>query len=282
MRRQSSRPWLRHRDKEHHQARHADESSSHGAAGSASHGPQAASYDIVENSSVEQGYHHQQSSTSRLHHLEALHTGLDEPPSQLSMHSEVWKSHGQHEEFVQGSRMDEHYREATLHAEAELSGLISKTRDDFGESVDADTFREVIEYSFRSWQNQSEQGESSTSAKREPDPALERTETFPFIEKPSDLELHRPTAVVPPNHTCSWRDRYIALTSEIRLLKAEMSSQSVQNSEIRTNTGQEHHDTMADQEDDLGIQGVTIIMHLQGKDDIVINTDLTQEFETSG
>lgn len=99
----------------------------------------------------------------------------------------------------------------------------------------------------------------------------QQKEPLAVVGKFSELDLHRPSAVAPPTHECSWRDRYMALTKEIRQLKAEMSSVS----RVLETTEREviHEDRM------LGIESVTIVMHLKDKDDLVINTDLTQEEE---
>lgn len=99
----------------------------------------------------------------------------------------------------------------------------------------------------------------------------QQKEPLAVVGKSSELDLHRPSAVAPPTHECSWRDRYMALTKEIRQLKAEMSSVS----RVLETTEREviHEDRM------LGIESVTIVMHLKDKDDLVINTDLTQEEE---
>ncbi|KAI1410178.1 hypothetical protein F5Y13DRAFT_202535 [Hypoxylon sp. FL1857] len=92
----------------------------------------------------------------------------------------------------------------------------------------------------------------------------------------SDFEIHRPSPIVPPNHDCNWKDRYLALAAEIRLLKAELSTRA--SLAIRDdNYTREAGEDIANHDDDLGIEGVTIIMHLRGRDDLVINTDLTQE-----
>ncbi|KAI0155869.1 hypothetical protein BJ166DRAFT_531595 [Pestalotiopsis sp. NC0098] len=99
----------------------------------------------------------------------------------------------------------------------------------------------------------------------------QQKEPLAVVGKSSELDLHRPSAVAPPTHECSWRDRYMALTKEVRQLKAEMSSVS----RVLETTEREvmHEDRM------LGIESVTIVMHLKDKDDLVINTDLTQEEE---
>lgn len=98
-------------------------------------------------------------------------------------------------------------------------------------------------------------------------------ESFLFEDKASDLELQRPTPIAPPNHDCSWKNRYMALTAEIRLLKAQMTNR-LPSAEADTGITVQNHEWRPDE--DLGIQGLTIVMHLKGKDDLVINTDLTQ------
>ncbi|OTA80057.1 hypothetical protein M434DRAFT_38162 [Hypoxylon sp. CO27-5] len=91
-----------------------------------------------------------------------------------------------------------------------------------------------------------------------------------------ELEIHRPTPIVPPNHDCSWKDRYMALAAEIRLLKAELSTRASLAIRDVDYTGEGGEGAVND-DDDLGIEGVTIIMHLRGRDDLVINTDLTRD-----
>ncbi|OTB20184.1 hypothetical protein K445DRAFT_299230 [Daldinia sp. EC12] len=95
----------------------------------------------------------------------------------------------------------------------------------------------------------------------------------------SEFELHRPNPIAPPNHDCSWKDRYLALTAEIRLLKAELSTRaSLRGPEVGY-TGREDSHAVNEEDDGLGIEGITIVMHLKGRDDLVINTDLTQAAE---
>ncbi|KAI1375923.1 hypothetical protein F4677DRAFT_460162 [Hypoxylon crocopeplum] len=99
-------------------------------------------------------------------------------------------------------------------------------------------------------------------------------EPIPIPSESLDYEIQRPNPVAPPNHHCGWEERYLALTAEIRLLKAELSTRaSLRGTDIDyTVQGEEG---ILNEDDDLGIQGVTIVMHLKGRDDLVINTDLT-------
>ncbi|KAK7989496.1 hypothetical protein PG989_009811 [Apiospora arundinis] len=163
------------------------------------------------------------------------------------------------------------YRKATLRAQEELDQLRAvahysssqqrtvETREEEEEERPQDVEREVV----------SDHGARSDDA-------------FSFSSKASNLEIHRPTPIAPPNHDCRWKDRYMALTSEIRQLKAEMSTRvsfhDVDDESAR-GQGSQQQQQQQQQDEDLGIQGLTIVMHLKGKDDLVINTDLTQDVE---
>ncbi|KAI2612230.1 uncharacterized protein GGS25DRAFT_111228 [Hypoxylon fragiforme] len=114
-------------------------------------------------------------------------------------------------------------------------------------------------------------------------------------ENENENEIYRPNPIAPPNHDCSWKERYLALTAEIRLLKAELSTRaSLRGTDVGfygeqgLEQGEEEEEEEEEEEglegdgngdddddDDLGIQGITIIMHLRGREDLVINTDLT-------
>ncbi|KAI1769561.1 hypothetical protein GGR53DRAFT_473081 [Hypoxylon sp. FL1150] len=96
------------------------------------------------------------------------------------------------------------------------------------------------------------------------------------LDDASEYGIHRPSPIAPPNHDCGWRERYQALTGEIRLLKAELSTRASLRGMSLDYMDQEGERAAAD-DDDLGILGVTIIMRLRGRDDLVINTDLTQD-----
>ncbi|KAI0883408.1 uncharacterized protein GGS22DRAFT_166900 [Annulohypoxylon maeteangense] len=92
----------------------------------------------------------------------------------------------------------------------------------------------------------------------------------------SDVEIHRPSPIAPPNHDCNWKERYLALATEIRSLKAELSTRaSLRGTDIDyTGFGDE---SSTNDDEDLGILGVTIILHMRGREDLVIKTDLTQD-----
>ncbi|KAM0324321.1 hypothetical protein ACHAQA_008098 [Verticillium albo-atrum] len=115
--------------------------------------------------------------------------------------------------------------------------------------------------------------------------ALASESSLPLASPPSergdDMEIYSPIPIMPPNHSCSWRERYLKLTAEVRHLKAEMSSR--EGRAVDMAAGKQHATQMADvgvevdvQRDDagLGVEGLTIVVHMAGKDDLVINTDL--------
>lgn len=85
------------------------------------------------------------------------------------------------------------------------------------------------------------------------------------------VEVFSPLPIMPPNHTCSWKERYLNLTAEVRQLKAEIVSR-----ERRDTPGHVDVGVNVSQDDDYepGVEGLTIVMHLRGKDDLIINTDL--------
>ena len=85
-----------------------------------------------------------------------------------------------------------------------------------------------------------------------------------------------------PAHACEWRTRYMDLSSEVEHLRAEGESRRTE--ESKTDHLQSRHidvgvgEALAQHDcDELAIQGLTIVMHMKGKDDLVINTDLSQE-----
>ncbi|XXH04889.1 delta subunit of the central stalk of mitochondrial F1F0 ATP synthase, atp16 [Hypoxylon texense] len=122
--------------------------------------------------------------------------------------------------------------------------------------------------------------QGATSERGTSVPAAESRESASVLDEASDYEIHRPSPIAPPNHDCGWKDRYLALTAEIRLLKAELSTRpSLRGTDVDyTGQGQEQGlERPVTEDEDLGIQGVTIIMHLRGRDDLIINTDLTRE-----
>ncbi|ETS85767.1 hypothetical protein PFICI_03792 [Pestalotiopsis fici W106-1] len=178
----------------------------------------------------------------------------------------------------QDQYLQESYRQAITKAEAELDRLREEKNKNGKELTEQASSSRITASGFstpsqilqpRQVPFNLQQREQASDSQTSTEIASRRKEALMVVGKRSDLDLHRPSAVAPPTHECSWRDRYMALTSEIRQLKAEMSSVT----RVLESTEHEvmHEDRM------LGIESVTIVMHLKDKDDLVINTDLTQE-----
>ncbi|KAI1276596.1 hypothetical protein F5Y07DRAFT_399331 [Xylaria sp. FL0933] len=104
---------------------------------------------------------------------------------------------------------------------------------------------------------------------------LEHREGQSFNEQAFEPEIAKPTPIAPPNHECSWKERYLDLTAEIRQLKAELSTRASLKSSDILGHGYAHR------EDDLDLLEVTIILHFRDRDDIVINTDVVRDPEPS-
>ncbi|TRX91933.1 hypothetical protein FHL15_007252 [Xylaria flabelliformis] len=111
---------------------------------------------------------------------------------------------------------------------------------------------------------------ASTSHQSDQEPESKR-----FAEQSSELEIAKPMPIAPPNHECNWKERYVALTAEIRQLKAEMSARaSLMSSDILTPRNEQ-------QRDNLDLLAVTVILHSRDRDDIVINTDVARDVGSS-
>lgn len=65
---------------------------------------------------------------------------------------------------------------------------------------------------------------------------------------PHPIELHHPVSETGHAHECDWKEKYITLQSEVG--------------------------AQGGQTDDIGLEGLTIVLHMKGRDDLVINTDL--------
>ncbi|KAI3343949.1 hypothetical protein F4824DRAFT_507682 [Ustulina deusta] len=99
----------------------------------------------------------------------------------------------------------------------------------------------------------------------------EHSESKSFVEQLSETEIAKPTPIAPPNHQCTWKEQYLALTAEIRQLKAELSTRaSLKGSDILGSS-------YGQREDDIDLLEVTIILHFRDRDDIVINTDVVRD-----
>lgn len=93
----------------------------------------------------------------------------------------------------------------------------------------------------------------------------------------------QPTAERAGEHQCDWKDKFNALKAEVE------DGRQVQGSGV-AEAGNDHQcdwkekysKLKSDVEDgqgqqaDLGLEGLTIVLHMRGKDDLVINTDLRE------
>lgn len=94
---------------------------------------------------------------------------------------------------------------------------------------------------------------------------------------------HQPTAERAGEHQCDWKDKYNTLKVEIEDGRQGQESGVV-------DIGQDHQcdwkekylalesevEAGQGQQGDLGLEGLTIVLHMRGKDDLVINTDLRE------
>ncbi|KAK8138912.1 hypothetical protein PG984_002292 [Apiospora sp. TS-2023a] len=180
----------------------------------------------------------------------------------------------------------ESYRRATLLAEEELERLLAEIRYSSNRQRTAETRATASGFTATPVQQRQvtfrdEEDPSRADVTASSDYRIGSEDVVSVSAasgQASDLEIHRPTPIAPPNHDCRWKDRYMELTSEIRQLKAEMSTR-VSFHDVDAGSAARGQDSQQQQDEDLGIQGLTIVMHLKGKDDLVINTDLTQEAE---
>ncbi|PQK12306.1 hypothetical protein BB8028_0003g09230 [Beauveria bassiana] len=65
-------------------------------------------------------------------------------------------------------------------------------------------------------------------------------------------------------HTCHWRDRFMDLSAEVDQLRSELDTCDPSETDM-----EREHEC-----EDAGIDGLTVVVHLKGRDDLVINTDL--------
>ncbi|CAJ2506975.1 Uu.00g081610.m01.CDS01 [Anthostomella pinea] len=191
-----------------------------------------------------------------------------------------------HDARHEGSALESHYQEATRRAKTELEEVLMETHEQGENSPRTISDRPLLQprqlplHHEASVTTETSEGHDTHHSYL----VLERRESSHMIDVLSELEVHRPAPIPPPNHDCDWKERYMELTAEIRLLKAELSTQaSFRGSEmLNTRSEQHQHEGLAPQDDgDLGIEGLTIVMHFKGKDDLVINTDLSQGMEPS-
>ncbi|KAG5661594.1 hypothetical protein KAF25_005716 [Fusarium avenaceum] len=82
--------------------------------------------------------------------------------------------------------------------------------------------------------------------------------------------IYDPSPVMPYDHMCAWRARYMDLKSQIDQFELEASYPPAGKTTEGAGPSCSHPNG------DIDIEGLTVVMHLRGKDDLVINTDLKE------
>ncbi|KAM0218828.1 hypothetical protein ACHAQI_001148 [Fusarium lateritium] len=82
--------------------------------------------------------------------------------------------------------------------------------------------------------------------------------------------IYDPSPVMPYDHMCAWRARYMDLKSQIDQFELESSYPTAERTTEGVGPSCSHPNG------DIDIEGLTVVMHLRGKDDLVINTDLKE------
>lgn len=99
-------------------------------------------------------------------------------------------------------------------------------------------------------------------------PSRARARTLPTREmRPTGIMKSQPKKTKDP-HSCTWRDRFMDLSAEVDQLRNELESCQP--------SGANSPYTVPNEREcgDAGIDGLTVVIHLKGRDDLVINTDL--------
>lgn len=95
-------------------------------------------------------------------------------------------------------------------------------------------------------------------------------------------KLHNPTSSLPMDHACKWRTRCMDLSSEIEQFKSSARSHDVVEQGSQTQTAGHIDVGVGDSRSrrssrQCAIEGLTIVLHMRGKDDLVINADLEKD-----
>lgn len=117
----------------------------------------------------------------------------------------------------------------------------------------------------------------------------QRNETIAGFQSPPESSINlsatsygsattSPRAAVAQKHSCGWKDSILNLNAEFNQLNSELDSYDDEENitEVQKNSqpSTKASPARAHDCDDTGIEGLTIIIHLKGKDDLVINTSL--------
>lgn len=93
----------------------------------------------------------------------------------------------------------------------------------------------------------------------------------------------QPTAERAGEHQCDWKDKYNTLKTEIEDgRQGQASGDTETGNDYQCDWKEKYLTLKSDVEDDqgqqadLGLEGLTIVLHMRGKDDLVINTDLRE------
>ncbi|KAI6256679.1 hypothetical protein MCOR27_007082 [Pyricularia oryzae] len=102
--------------------------------------------------------------------------------------------------------------------------------------------------------------------------AIRRQQQHHTMDKATAVGDEIDDAYYDDNHECIWKARYLALSTEVHQLREMMSErQSLSSASARAVAS-----GIEDTDSNFGLEGLTIVMHLKGKDDLVINTDLRE------
>ncbi|QPH02232.1 hypothetical protein C2857_006440 [Epichloe festucae Fl1] len=151
------------------------------------------------------------------------------------------------------------------------SGSLVRARD--GDFNSEDPFTEprlsirAIEHSL-AWKKVQEDFEQEVANGEAKVPSSERRRSLTIASNEPARE--RATTESPP-HSCRWRNRYLKLRDEI--LSSEDMLALYEGSSERKRNGA-HHRYEGSAADELGIEALTIVVHMRHQDDLVINTDL--------
>ncbi|KAL7934785.1 hypothetical protein V8C35DRAFT_326681, partial [Trichoderma chlorosporum] len=115
---------------------------------------------------------------------------------------------------------------------------------------------------------------------------LESTTYVPYSNQAGDA-VREPTipsdvpnddSEMPLNrHTCEWRSRYLGLSAAFDKLKIELDIAMERQASQNIADGELGDASQQNQNNDDGIEGLTIIVHRRCKEDLVLNTDLREE-----
>jgi hypothetical protein len=125
--------------------------------------------------------------------------------------------------------------------------------------------KSVEELMAKSRQAQETIAEESTSSR-----LMTGTDEQPRKDSEMSILIYDPSPVMPYDHMCTWRARYMDLKSQIDQFELEASYPPAGKTTEGVGPSCSHPNG------DIDIEGLTVVMHLRGKDDLVINTDLKE------